>query len=86
MRKVLLYLLRFTTAVMVMAGAILSLPPITSLYFVLFESAQPGDIVFPDSFVLPTHLSLIFLAVVIGLFWGAYVADRFAVSRLRALA
>jgi len=86
MKKALLYLIRLATIVMVLAGIVLSLPPITSLYFILFEGAQPGDRIFPDAFVLPLHLSLAFLAVVAGLFWGAYAADRFAVSRLRALA
>ena len=86
MKKVLLYLIRLTTVIMAMAAILFSIPPITSLYFLLFEGAHPGDSLSPVAFVLPLHLSLAFLAGVVGLLWGAYVADRFAVSRLRALA
>ncbi|MCH6485465.1 hypothetical protein MMG85_18090 [Pseudoxanthomonas sp. LH2527] len=86
MKKVFLYLIRLTTVLMAMTAILLSIPSIASLYFLLFKGAHPGDSLAPDAFVLSLHLSLAALAGVIALLWGAYVADRFAVSRLRALA
>ena len=86
MKRLFLYFTRLATIIMAMAAIVLSLPPIASLYFILFEGAQPGDSLSPDAFVLPLYMSLDSLALVVGLLWSAYVADRFAVSRLRALA
>ncbi len=60
--RALLYLIRLGTVVMVLIGIILSLPPTTSLYFVLFEAAQSGDKIFPDAYVLRPYLSLALLA------------------------
>ena len=86
MKRLFLYLTRLATIIMAMAAIVLSLPPIASLYFILFDGAQPGDSLSPEGLVLPLYLSLALLTLVVGLLWGAYVADRFAVSRLRALA
>jgi len=86
MRKLLLYLIRLATVVTVLIGILVALPPVTSLYFMIFEGAQAGDRIFPDAFILPLHFSLAMLVIVAILFCGAYVADRFAVARLRALA
>jgi hypothetical protein len=86
MRKLLLYLIRLATIVAVLIGLIAALPAFISLYFMVFEGAKSGEQIFPDAFILPSHYSLAMLGIVALLFWGAYVADRFAVARLRALA
>jgi hypothetical protein len=86
MKKFLLYLIRLTTVVVTLIAIAAALPPVTSLYFMIFEGAQAGDTIFADTFILPLYLSVLMLALAALLLWGAYVADRFAVTRLRALA
>ena len=81
-----LYLMRLAAGVVVFIGILMALPPITSLYFMILEGAQAGERIFPDAFILPLHLSFAMLGVVALLFWGAYVADRFAITKLRTLA
>ena len=86
MKRLFLYFTRLATIIMAMAAIVLSIPPISSLYFMLFKGAQPGDSLSPDVFVLPLYMPLALLVLVVGLLCSAYVADRFVASRLRALA
>ena len=86
MRRAFLHLIRVATIIMAIVAITLSLFPLTSLYFSLFEGAPPGQDLSPEAFVLPLPLSIAILGGVAGLLWVAYVADRFAVARLRASA
>jgi len=86
LRKLPWFLLRAVTVALTLAAVLLAVPLVIGLYLVFFGGAQPGDLIFPDTRIIPVGRSLFGLLIVAILLVGAYVADRIAVHKLRALA
>lgn len=78
-------LLRAVALALAFASILLAIPLAIDLYMVCIAGFQAGDLIFPDTRLLPVTHSSVGLLVVMLLLTIAYWTDRISVNKLRAL-